>query len=108
MICQTGNRNGTHVNDVKSLADGLLGVEGVAGIDLSGDLAGDDLKDGLSELDQETVQSMLDLRVDVAALALAVGDGVIDQLGVLGLLGGGEDEGRVGGGILRLVLGDGW
>ena len=42
-----------------------------------------------------------------AALALAVLDGTVDKLGVLGLLGGGEDEGRVGGGILGLVLGDG-
>ena len=38
---------------------------------------------------------------------LAVFDGEVDQLGVLGLLGGSEDEGGVGGGVLRLVLVDG-
>ncbi len=31
---------------------------------------------------------------------------IVDELGVLGLLGGGEDEGGVGGGVLRTVLGD--
>jgi hypothetical protein len=38
---------------------------------------------------------------------LAVRDGVVNQLPVVGLLGRGEDEGRVGRGILRLVLVDG-
>jgi hypothetical protein len=36
-----------------------------------------------------------------------VGDSIVNELGVLGLLGGGEDEGGVGGGILRLVLANG-
>lgn len=36
-----------------------------------------------------------------------VGDGIVNELGVLGLLGSGEDEGGVGGGILRLVLANG-
>ena len=40
-------------------------------------------------------------------MLLAVGDSLVDELGVLRLLGGGEDEGRVGGGILRLVLANG-
>jgi hypothetical protein len=38
---------------------------------------------------------------------LAVGDGSVNELGVLGLLGSGKNQGRVGGGILRLVLADG-
>jgi hypothetical protein len=38
---------------------------------------------------------------------LAVLDSGVDQLGVFGLLGSREDQGRVGGGILRLVLADG-
>jgi hypothetical protein len=97
----------THVNDVQSLLDGGLGVEGETGVDLSGDLAGDDLEDLLAELDQETVKGMVNLGVDVAALLLAVGNGSIDQLGVLGLLGSSQDEGGVGGSILRGVLGDG-
>lgn len=35
---------------------------------------------------------------------LAIFDRRVHQLGVLGFLGSGEDEGRIGGGILRLVL----
>ena len=50
---------------------------------------------------------MLDLLVDVLALLLAVGDRSVHELRVLGLLGCGEDQGWVGGGILRLVLANG-
>lgn len=50
---------------------------------------------------------MLDLGVNIAALLLAVSDSSIDEFGVLGLLGGSQDQGRVGGSILGLVLGDG-
>ena len=39
-------------------------------------------------------------------MLLAVSDGNIHKLGILRLLGGSEDQGRVGGGILRLVLAD--
>ena len=95
-----------YLDDVESLLDGLLGVEGESGVDLSRDLARDDLEDLLAELDQEAVQSVLDLRVNITALLLGVVDGSIRELGVLGLLGGGQDQGRVGGGILRLVLAD--
>ena len=38
---------------------------------------------------------------------LAILNRGVHQLGIFGLLGGGEDEGGVGGGILRLVLFDG-
>ena len=98
----------THLDDVKGLVDRGLGVEGEAGVNLGGDLAGDDLEDLLAELDEETVEGALDLSVDVAALLLGVVDGHIHELGVLGLLGGGQDQGRVGGGILRLVLANGY
>jgi hypothetical protein len=37
---------------------------------------------------------------------LAILNRRVDQLGIFGLLGGGEDEGGVGGGILGLVFGD--
>lgn len=40
-------------------------------------------------------------------LLLALLDGGLNQAGVFGLLGSGQDEGGVGGGILRLVLADG-
>ena len=89
------------------LADGGLGVEGVAGVDLGGDLAGDDLEDLLAEFDQEAVEGVVNLRLDAATLLLAVRDSGVHELGVLGLLGGSQDQGRVGGGILRLVLANG-
>lgn len=96
-----------YLDDVQSLVDGLLGVEGESSVDLGGDLAGDDGENLTAKLDQQAVESMVDLALDVATLLLAVGDGSIYQLGVLGLLGGGQDERRVGGGILGLVLANG-
>lgn len=97
----------THVNDAESLLDGDILVEGETGVDLSGDLAGDDLQDLAAELDEQVVKGDVNLLVELLAVLLAVGDSVVDELGVLGLLGGGEDEGGVGGGILRLVLANG-
>lgn len=93
---------------MQSLVDRGLGVEGEAGIDLGGHLAGDDLEDLLAELDQETVESRVDLFIEGLALGLAVFDGGVDEGRVLGLLGGGQDQGGIGGGILGLVLADGW
>lgn len=92
---------------MKGLVNGGLCVERETGVDLGGDLAGDLVQDLLAELHQEVVQSGIDLLLDVLTVALAVLDGIVDQLGVLGLLGGGEDERGVGGGILGLVLFDG-
>lgn len=92
---------------MQRLVDRRLGVEGEAGVDLGGHAAGHDLEDLAAELDQQAVQGSVDLLVDGAAVLLAVGDGGIHQRGVLGLLGCREDQGRVGGGILGLVLGDG-
>ena len=92
---------------MEGLVNGGLGVEREAGIDLSGDLAGDDFEDLLAELDKQTVEGGIDLLVDSLALGLTLGDGGIDEAGVLGLLGGSQDQGGVGGGILRLVLANG-
>jgi hypothetical protein len=97
----------TYLDDVEGLVDGALGVEGQLGVDLGRDLAGDDLQDLLAELDQEAVQGGLDLIVDGATLLLAVGNGGVDESGILGLLGSSQDQGGVGGGILGLVLADG-
>ena len=92
---------------MKGLLNGSLGVEGETGIDLSGDLSWDNLQDLLSELDEETVKSGIDLVVNGATVLLSVLDGGINKWCVLLLLCGGEDEGWVGGGVLWLVRGNG-
>lgn len=97
----------TYVDDTEGLLDGDILVEGETGVDLSGDLAGDNVQDLLAELDKEVVKGGVDLLVFGLAVLHTVGDSIVNELGVLGLLGGGEDEGRVGGGVLRLVLANG-
>ena len=51
-----------------SLSEGCLHVEGESGIDFGRDLAGHNLKDLTSELDQEVVERGINLVVDVLAL----------------------------------------
>lgn len=102
----TGEAVLRYLDDVQGLVDGDLGIVGETGIDLSRHLSGDDLENLLAELDEETVEGGVDLLVEGLALLLAVLDGGIDQRGIFGLLGGGQNQGRVGGGILRLVLAD--
>lgn len=93
---------------MEGLVNTGLGVEGEAGVDLGGDLSGDDVEDLLAKLDQQAVEGIVNLLLNVGgALFLGVGNGDIDQLGVLGLLGGNEDQRRVGGGILGLVFANG-
>lgn len=62
------HHNRPYLDDVKGLVDGGLGVEREAGIDLRGDLSGDDLEDLLSELNQEVVQGGIDLLLDSLSL----------------------------------------
>lgn len=95
-----------YLNDRESLVNGGLGVEGQLGVDLGGDLAGDDLENLLAELNKQTVDGGIDLLVNGLALGLAVGNGSVDESGILGLLGSSQDQGGVGGGILGLVLAD--
>jgi hypothetical protein len=92
------------LDDVQSLVNGGLGVEREASVNLGGNLSGDDLENLLSELDEQVVEGGVDLSVNVAALLLTLLNGSVDQAGIFGLLGGSEDEGGVGGSILRLVL----
>lgn len=92
---------------MQGLVDRGLGVEGQLGVNLSRDLAGDDLQDLTAELDQQTVEGGIDLLVDGAAALLAVRNSGIDEAGVFRLLGRGQDQGGVGGGVLGLVFADG-
>lgn len=89
---------------MKSLVNGSLSVKGEASVNLGGDLAGDNVEDLTTELDEQAVESSVNLVVLVLAVLLSVLDGFVNELGVLGLLGSGEDQGGVGGRILRLVL----
>lgn len=93
---------------MQGLVDRGLGIEGETSIDLSGHLSGDDLEDLLAERDKETVEGGVNLLVESLALLLAVRHGSVDEGGIFGLLGRSQDQRRVGGGILRLVLADSW
>lgn len=121
---------------MKSLVDRCLLVEGECSINLSRHLPGDNLQDLTAKLDEKTVERSVNLGVNVLAVLLAVAvnmsesvyrrglggvyvtwgggekggflrNGSIDERGIFGLLGCSEDEGRVGGGVLGLVLCDG-
>ncbi len=107
--CTGGIRDGlAYLDNLEGLVHGRSGVEGQASVDLGGDLAGDDLEDLSAELDEQAVEGKLGLLIDGATLGLGVGNGLVDQGSILGLLGGGEDEGGVRRGILGLVGGDRW
>ena len=69
--------------------------------------AGDNLEDLLAKLYQQVVKCGVDLVLEVCAVLLAVCDGRVDELLVLGLLRRGENQRGVGGRILGLVLLDG-
>lgn len=95
-------RRRSYLNDVQSLVHTSLGVKAEAGVDLGGDLAGNDVEDLLAELDQEAVQSIVDLAFNVLAgtVLLGVVNGDVHQLGVLGLLRSLKNQAGVGSGIL--------
>lgn len=87
----------TYFDDVKGLVDGCLGVKRKSSIDLGGDPPGDNLQYLLSELDKQSVQSGINLIINISALSclsasardaswsegsnmlLAILDGNIDQ-----------------------------
>ena len=58
----------TNINDMESLVDGALDVEGEASVDFGGDLARDDLENLFAEFDEETVEGRVDLLIYVFAL----------------------------------------
>lgn len=97
-----------YLNDVQGLVNTSLLIERESGIHLSGNLSWHNLQDLLSKLNQETVESGIDLLVGGVAVLLSVCNGDVDQLCVFLLLGCGQDEGWVGGGILGLVFANGW
>lgn len=96
------------INEGQSLLDGGVLVERESGVDLGGDSAGDNLENLGTELNEQLVEGNVDLLLLVGGLGLGVSNGLVNELGVLGLLGSSQDQRGVGGGILGLVLGDGW
>jgi hypothetical protein len=102
-VSQTRQKS-THLDDVQSLVDGGLGIEGETGINLSRHLSWDDLQDLLSEFNQEAIEGCIGLLVDILAVVFAVRNRNVYEPGIFWLLGCGKDEGWVGCSILRLVL----
>lgn len=96
--------NQTHIDYVQSLCDRLLLVERVSGIHLCRDLARHNLEYLLAELHKQSIQCVVHLLINVAALLLAICNGLVNELRILWLFGRGEDQRWVGGGILWLVL----
>lgn len=91
---------------MESLLDATLGVKREASIYFGGNSTRHDLQDLRAELDQKVVECGINLLVDVLAMLLSVFNGGVNELAVLSLLRRNEDQGRVGGGILGLVLVD--
>ncbi len=84
------------------LVERRRGVEGEIGIDLGGDPAGDDGGQLGTEVQRQPVAYRLGDVLQAAALLLAPHDGLVDQRGISGLLGGFQQQRRVGGAVLRL------
>lgn len=88
---------------MKSLVNSGLLVVAEACVDLRADLARDDLQDLAAEKGEEVVKGSIGLLVNVFCVALAVFDGLVNQLGIFLLLCGDQDKTWVGGGICRAV-----
>lgn len=97
----------SHLNDVQGLVNGRLLVEGESRVDLSRHLARDNAQDFLAEQNEEIVKGSINLLICALAMLLAVDDRFVDQLLILGLLGRGENQRWVCGGILRLIFANG-
>ncbi len=92
-----------HADEVAGFVDVGLGVEGEAGVDFGGDAAGDDFEDFEAEGDDEAVHDAVEEGGSGEGGGFAVCDGFFDEGFVFVFLGGLEDEGRVGGGVLGFV-----
>lgn len=57
-----------YLDDAERLVDGRLLVERVVGINLRGHLSGDDLEDLATKLNEELVESGIDLLINILAL----------------------------------------
>src|SRR5262249_54383711 len=92
-----------HADQLAGLGQRSLGVKAEAGIDLGRDAAGHDLENLATEGDKEFVDERYAAGGRVARGAEGKVQRLIDQVLVVRLLGGLEDQRRVGRRILRLV-----
>jgi hypothetical protein len=74
-------------NDVQCFFNSCLSVEGETGIDFSGNSARDYLKDFFAELNEKTVESGVNLIVDIAAFGFTIFACFVDDFGVSRLFG---------------------
>ena len=91
------------LDDALSFGDRRFGVVGETCIHFGGDTARDQFQDFETNVHRQLIGSIKDLLRAIAALATSPGHSVINQLTVLRDLSRAEDQGRVGGGILRLI-----
>lgn len=95
------------LDNLESLSNGALLVKGESGIDLGRDTSGDNLENLGAKLDKQKVEGLLSLLGSSARGLGGGGHGAVNESSVLGLFRSGENQRRVGGGVLGLVLGNG-
>ena len=91
------------LDDALGFRDRRFSIIGEACIHFSGNTARDQFQDFETDVHRQLVGSIEDLLRAIAALATCPGHSVINQLTVLRDLSRAENQGRVGGGILRLI-----
>jgi hypothetical protein len=92
---------------MQCLLHGRLSIKTQLSINLCRHLPRNNLQDLLSELHKQRIECGLDFVIKGSIDFLSFLNSGINELCIFGFLGGCEDEGGVGGGILRLVLCDG-
>jgi hypothetical protein len=75
-------------------------------VDFRRDFAWYNAQDLAPKLHKQVVESGIGLLIEILSMTPAIRHCLIDELGVFGLLGCGENEGRVGCRILWFVFGD--
>ena len=96
-----------HADQLLGLGDGRLGIKAQTGVDLGRDPSGDDLEDLAAERDEQLVHELRGLRLLVPPLLARLLQRLLDQVRIVRLLGGVEEQRRIGRCVLRLELRDG-
>ena len=91
------------LDDALGFRDRRFGVIGETCVHFGGDTARDQFQNFETDVHRQLIGSIEDLLRAIAALATSPGDSVVNQLTVLRDLSRAENQGRVSGGILRLI-----